>query len=262
MGLNRNIEFYNINDEKRFGRDDLSIYVPIIRNLIHSQGLDSNKDIIVELGCGRGALKNISHKYIGIDISFQALKNYLSDKSCLQADIQCLPFKDRSIPFIFSIAALEHLPFPEECLAEIDRVLKPGGIAFLHPAWFCRSWAASGLEIKKYNQLKFKDKIAKVTIPIRNSLLFRGIFIIPQRLFRELRYGFKREPLVFEYKRLNPNLQEYISSDSDAFAAIDPHSLILYFLSRKYQILNVRGLLRRIFFMRHPVIVKKADKNK
>ena len=40
-----------------------------------------------------------------------------------------LPFADRSVDLVFSIAALEHVPRPAETVAEMSRVLRPGGLA-------------------------------------------------------------------------------------------------------------------------------------
>lgn len=42
-----------------------------------------------------------------------------------------IPLKDGVVDFCLSIAVLEHVPSPEDIIAEIDRVLKPGGRAFV-----------------------------------------------------------------------------------------------------------------------------------
>ncbi|MCT2407864.1 class I SAM-dependent methyltransferase [Chryseobacterium antibioticum] len=53
-------------------------------------------------------------------------------------DIENIPFKDNSVDYIINIAVLEHVPNPQKVIAEIHRVLKPGGkiysfIPFMQP---------------------------------------------------------------------------------------------------------------------------------
>ncbi len=53
-------------------------------------------------------------------------------------DIEKMPFKDDSVDFIINIAVLEHVPNPQKVIAEIHRILKPGGklycfIPFMQP---------------------------------------------------------------------------------------------------------------------------------
>lgn len=70
-------------------------------------------------------------------------------------DGQRLPFAADKFDLVFSEYVFEHLPHPESALAEIDRVLRPGGsfivlvpnpahyyarIADLTPFWFHRFW--------------------------------------------------------------------------------------------------------------------------
>jgi SAM-dependent methyltransferase len=46
-------------------------------------------------------------------------------------DIQALPFEDARYDFVFASHVLEHVPDDGKAIAEIRRVLKPGGIALL-----------------------------------------------------------------------------------------------------------------------------------
>jgi SAM-dependent methyltransferase len=47
------------------------------------------------------------------------------------ADLRSTPFADASIEWVFCSHVLEHIPELDECLAEIDRVLMPGGAAWI-----------------------------------------------------------------------------------------------------------------------------------
>jgi demethylmenaquinone methyltransferase/2-methoxy-6-polyprenyl-1,4-benzoquinol methylase len=48
-----------------------------------------------------------------------------------QADIMSLPYQDQSFDVVMAAHVLEHLPDPQRALAEMVRVLKPGGMVFL-----------------------------------------------------------------------------------------------------------------------------------
>ncbi len=51
---------------------------------------------------------------------------------CLQqADVMALPYEDRSFDVVMAAHVLEHLPEPQRALAEMVRVLKPGGMVFI-----------------------------------------------------------------------------------------------------------------------------------
>jgi ubiquinone/menaquinone biosynthesis C-methylase UbiE len=94
----------------------------------------------------------------------------MAPHNAIQADIENLPVASGSVDFALSVSTLEHVPHPEYVLAEIHRILKPGGVVFLAPAWFCRPWAAKGLAIRRYRELGLADKLRKALIPLRNNL--------------------------------------------------------------------------------------------
>jgi len=251
--------FYGAGDPERHGRCALPKDAEALQALIATNLTDPATDRIVELGSGRGALKDCHQNYLGIDISHYALSEFLPGKGRVQADVESLPLKSNTVALLFTIATLEHIPHPERSLAEIDRVLRPGGIAYLFPAWFCRPWASKGLAVKSFAELSMWDRLVKATIPVRDSLIFRSAYILPLRIFRELRYTIWGRPLAFTYRRLTPNLEEYMTSDSDAYASMDPHTVIMYYRSRGYEILGARSLKQRLLVRHVPVVVRKLS---
>jgi len=255
----RTKEFYNKPDEIRWGREKMPDMEVLLKQIASCYKISDN-DFIVELGCGRGALKDCLKNYVGIDISFTALKKYLNNKYAIQADMQNLPIKDESVSFVITVAALEHVSKPEDCLSEIDRILKYNGICILAPSWFVRPWSAKGLLVKKYSELSVKDKIGKFLIPLRNHIIWRSLFIIPARIIREINFFLSGKPMPFLYKRLSPNLEDYICSDSDAFCSLDPHMAIMYFYSRNYEVFR-SSFLKRIFYRHRPIAVRKINEN-
>lgn len=250
--------FYNVDDPNRWGRVEMPDQFSITRQWLLKSGVMDHERIILELGCGIGPLNRIHPNYIGLDFSLVALRKFATNARYINGDMQSLPIKDGSVDFIFSWAALEHVPNPEQVLTEVERILKVGGTALLAPAWNVRSWAAKALPIRPYRALSWRDCLWKVTIPVRNNLVWRALFAIPRRLYREM-YALWRRPVVFDYKRLSPNLQEYIYTDCDAFTSMDAHTAILYFKSRDWFILSHHGFMKRIMVRHEPIVVKKVD---
>ncbi|HLY21461.1 MAG TPA: class I SAM-dependent methyltransferase [bacterium] len=252
-------EFYNAADEDRYGRADLPQQVRALRRLLARHGIGAD-ELVVDLGCGKGPLRGLGARYLGVDLSHYALSRFRGTQWSVQGDAQEVPVRGGAAALVVSTATLEHLPAPERCLAEIDRMLRPGGLAYLAPAWFCRPWAARGVAVRPYAALPLRDRITKALLPMLDSTVIRGLWIIPVRILREIRLRLRRGPLPLAYRRLEPNLREYLCADSDASAAIDPHAVIAYFLSRGYDVPGAPSLRDRILFRYAPVVVRKGTR--
>lgn len=97
----------------------------------------NNNIVIIDFGCGNGKILgeikkiNSKVKLIGLDVSETALKQareYLPDVEFYKInDGEKIPINDQSIDFIFSSEVIEHIYDTENTLAEISRILKPGG---------------------------------------------------------------------------------------------------------------------------------------
>jgi SAM-dependent methyltransferase len=255
----RHRHFYSQPDSQRYGRDALPKQQPLVTRLISQYLKGTEGELVLDLGCGKGALRGCHVGYLALDYSHFALSTYLVDERRVCADMQKLPFKDETVHMILSLAALEHVPFPEKVLDEIDRVLKPGGVSLLAPAWFCRPWRTRGLDIRPYSELGWRDKVAKSTIPLRNSLMWRGIGLVVRRVYREVKAGLILGPMPFDYRCLQPNLDTFTGSDSDAFTSMDPHAAILYFLTRGYKAVSAPSMPRRLVVRHEAVVVRKAQ---
>jgi len=251
-------KFYETSDEKRWGRERIPELERSLLEWVERSNPTPDR-ILVELGSGRGAFRHFSRlgTYIGIDLSHEALKRCVGYPFALQADIEAIPLKSGSVDFLFSVATLEHVPNPQAVLGEIDRILKPKGSAFLAPAWFCRPWAAAGLAVRPFKELRLADKLRKALIPLRDSLVWRSAFVMPRRLFREIQFRCTFSQWQLWFRRLRPNLEEYICTDCDAFSSLDPHEVALFFLRRGYEIVSGRGFWRRMLLRHEPLVVKK-----
>ncbi len=108
--------------------------------------LQSKSGKALDLGCGTGnytlELKKRGFDVIGLDASEGMLQVARSKGlNCIKGDAYSLPFPDRSFDLVLSVTMFEFIYEPERVVAEINRVLKPGGEVLIatmngRSAWF------------------------------------------------------------------------------------------------------------------------------
>lgn len=121
--------------------------------------------LVLDMGCGAGrhayASLRTGARVVAFDYSFDELAGVKAlfwamqdagevgpdaEAACVQGDALRLPFPDDTFDRIIASEVLEHLREDELALAELTRVLKPGGIiAVTVPAWLAEKlcWALS-----------------------------------------------------------------------------------------------------------------------
>lgn len=93
---------------------------------------------VLDLGCGEGnsidlfkrATPKMSWTGLDIETSGAVSKRTREDGEFLTYDGVNIPLEDSSFDIVFSLQVFEHVRHPEPLLAEISRVLKPGGVFF------------------------------------------------------------------------------------------------------------------------------------
>lgn len=97
---------------------------------------------ILDVGCGPGILMDEvlqrGHSVAGVDISRemqnQALsvaKKYAGRAVCMQGDIESLPFVDNAFDAVMCIGVLSYLHDDRKSIAEMSRVVRPGGLVIV-----------------------------------------------------------------------------------------------------------------------------------
>ncbi len=100
--------------------------------------------LVIDIGCGGAQMgawavaKGL--RYIGVDISKMRIHGWLQEHGGpdILCDAHTLPFRSQIADAVYTVAAWEHLAFPQVAAKEAARVLRPGGyhlgsVSFLEP---------------------------------------------------------------------------------------------------------------------------------
>jgi SAM-dependent methyltransferase len=133
--------------------------------------------VIVDVGCGDGsalavaARQNPAHRFAGIDWSAGALRRARAlGLTVVRAGVAApgLPVADGAADVVIMSEVIEHLVDPDRAVAEVRRVLRPGGSLLLSTpnlaAWYNRGLLAAGIQ------------------PVFSEVSLRGVFGRPGRV--------------------------------------------------------------------------------
>jgi SAM-dependent methyltransferase len=110
---------------------------------------------VLEIGCGQGRLLQILHDAghiaAGIDLAQEALDRCPSGLDVRVAEGTQLPFGAAAFDLVLSFDVFEHIPDSDRHLAEVRRVLKPGGHYLLQTP---NKWTNIPFEIVRWSSTR------------------------------------------------------------------------------------------------------------
>jgi 2-polyprenyl-6-hydroxyphenyl methylase/3-demethylubiquinone-9 3-methyltransferase len=217
-------------------RAESKVKTPWIVARLKSHGLTATAKVL-DVGCGAGFLTNALAEegfvVTGVDLSEESLQvAHKHDAShsvqYVSADAYHLPFADNTFDAVTALDFLEHVEEPQKVIAEISRVLKPGGLFFFHTfnrnlfawlviiklvEWFVKNTpknmhvlrlfvtpqelscycTAAGLDVKEITGLK----------PVFSSIPLKSIFtgVVPESLRFELQKSLMLSYLGYSIKK-------------------------------------------------------------
>jgi SAM-dependent methyltransferase len=236
-----------------FFSEESHFAVDVLRQFVRTHALFEKR--CLEVGSGRGAFQDLVKDYTGLDLSEVVAENY--HKPFFSGSAEALPFTDSEFDAIWSITVLEHIPNPERALNELRRVLKPGGMLFLKPAWNCRPWICEGIPVRHYSDLNLRQKFIKLTLPLRESVWWRALKTLPRRLWNS--FSHHQQSITLRYQKLPADYETFWMVDSDACSSIDPFDAIQWFQSRGDEVVS-HPTWRSAFLSRSEHLVVRVRK--
>lgn len=103
--------------------------------------LFGEKKSVVDIGGGLRIDREKNNRYdasrewlkpLAANVEYKILDKVADYKPDIVGDIHALPFADNSQEALICIAVLEHVEEPHKAVAEMYRVLKPGGFCFIY----------------------------------------------------------------------------------------------------------------------------------
>ena len=182
----------------------LKHFVPKIKTYL------SKNDYCLDLGCGPGGFLSlmapICGKIVGADISPDFIhecksvikENALSNASAILLESDILPFQDQEFDRVIMVDTIHHLESHHKVIAEVFRVLKPGGLFLI-------------FEPNKFNPLL---TLLCILDPNEHGLLRLGTFSSYQKLLSKFFVPIQQEyngMLVGPQGHLSLALADYVS---------------------------------------------------
>jgi ubiquinone/menaquinone biosynthesis C-methylase UbiE len=167
----------------------------VVRHWIERYSPLSQEKMLVDVGTGTGLFAEEMSRYCrttGVDDHDEALAiaRQRQGPTFVKATSNALPFEADSFDVATTLDVLEHLPDDRGALAELNRILKPGGVVVLTVPAFMALWSEWDVVLhhqrryRKYQVAKLANDVGMEVLTCRyiNSAMF-----LPILAYRKLR---------------------------------------------------------------------------
>lgn len=204
--------------------DRLADQADTLADLLHGDTHFAAGSMVLECGCGTGsqtihlARRNPMTQFVSVDRAADSLGIAktrlealgLTNVTLQQGDLYNLPFGPGTFDEAFICFVLEHLPTPDQALARIKQVLKPGGrltvIEGDHGSWYCHpetpaARRAVACLIQIQASLQGDALIGRRLYPLLRSADYEKIEVRPKMVYvdqsrPDLVEGFSRKTFI------------------------------------------------------------------
>ena len=140
----------------------------LVGSLLRRYGGGNGRPHLLEIGCGAGGLlKELSQTSVayGMDVETESMKYCRKrglERLCL-GDAAALPYRSEQFDAVVCVDVLEHLDDDRAALADIYRVLKPGGRLLATVPAFQWLWSRRDVQLhhkRRYTLAELRERVA------------------------------------------------------------------------------------------------------
>lgn len=164
----------------------------LVHDIIAQYAKTSEHLAIADIGCGEGGLAKEMERYgsvVGVDPSEEALafSRARGIKELVQGSADKTNLPSATYDIVTCLDVLEHLSDETPAIAEIERILKPGGIAIIFVPTFMFLWGANddaSLHYRRYRLPAIVKKFTDAHFEILKHSYFNTFLFPPIALVR------------------------------------------------------------------------------
>lgn len=176
---------------------------------------------VLDLGCGPGNLLDylVPHgRVFGSDFSHDALRFCAARgfRSLFRADFHALPLLDESFDLVTCIDVLEHLSDDRRAIAELVRILRPGGALVVSVPAFMFLWGDHDTMYghqRRYTTGQVRERFEACGLRVHKLSYFEPLFLPPLFVYRNLKKLFAKGDALAQrddFVRLPPALNSLL----------------------------------------------------
>lgn len=176
------------------------IIADVVRRSLNSDGTGGPTRIL-DLGCGPGNLLDYLAPHgdtFGSDFSQDALRFCAGRgfRRLFRADFHSLPLRDDSFDLVTCIDVLEHLEDDRRAIAELVRILRPGGLLVVSVPAFMFLWGDHDTiygHHRRYTTGQIRERFVAAGLRMHRASYFEPLFMLPLLLYRNLKKVFGKK---------------------------------------------------------------------